>query len=108
LLKENQSPAAEFNVNLVTAFSVIVREPEAAENMQKDAKTGQKVELSQVCPKLSQVCPKLSQAQLTKSSIALIALSESPSLPISALMEKAGEANRSRFRTNILSPLIER
>ena len=26
-LKENQSPAAEFNVNLVTAFSVIVREP---------------------------------------------------------------------------------
>lgn len=27
LLKENQSPAAEFNVNLVTAFSVIVREP---------------------------------------------------------------------------------
>ena len=31
LLKENQSPAAEFNVNLVTAFSVIVREPEAVE-----------------------------------------------------------------------------
>ena len=28
LLKENQSPAAEFNINLVTAFSVIVREPE--------------------------------------------------------------------------------
>jgi hypothetical protein len=69
--------------------------------IQKDAKTVQKVELSQVCPKLS-------QAQLTKSSIALIALSESPSLPISVLMEKAGEANRSRFRTNILSLLIER
>ena len=28
LLKENQSPIAEFNVNLVTAFSVTVREPE--------------------------------------------------------------------------------
>jgi hypothetical protein len=108
LLKENQSPVAEFNVNLVTAFSVIVREPEATETIQKDVKTVQKVELSQVCPKLSQACPKLSQAQLTKSSIALIALSESPSLPISVLMEKAGEANRSRFRTNILSPLIER
>jgi ATP-dependent DNA helicase RecG len=27
LLKENQSPIAEFNVNLVTAFSVIVRGP---------------------------------------------------------------------------------
>ena len=48
----------------------------------------------------------MSQAQLTKSAIALIALSESTTLPISALMEKAGEANRSRFRTNILSPLI--
>ena len=33
LLKENQSPAAEFNVNLVTAFSVIVREPEAVETI---------------------------------------------------------------------------
>ena len=58
------------------------------------------------CPKLSQVVPSMSQAQLTKSAISLIALSESPSLPISTLMEKAGEANRSRFRTNILSPLI--
>ena len=36
LLKENQSPAAEFNINLVTAFSVIVRELEAAESIQKD------------------------------------------------------------------------
>ena len=36
LLKENQSPAAEFNVNLVTAFSVIVREPKAAETIKKD------------------------------------------------------------------------
>ena len=42
LLKENQSPAAEFNVNLVTAFSVIVREPETAETMQKDPYTMQK------------------------------------------------------------------
>ncbi|MBR0263403.1 MAG: hypothetical protein IJQ60_05925 [Prevotella sp.] len=39
LLKENQSPAAEFNVNLVTAFSVIVHEPETAETIQKDPKT---------------------------------------------------------------------
>ena len=42
LLKENQSPVAEFNVNLVTAFSVIVREPEAADTMQKDLDTMQK------------------------------------------------------------------
>ena len=38
LLKENQSPAAEFNVNLVTAFSVIVREPKDDDtaNVRKD------------------------------------------------------------------------
>ena len=31
-LKKNQSTAAEFNVNLVTAFSVIVREPKDDNN----------------------------------------------------------------------------
>lgn len=46
LLKENQSPAAEFNVGLVTAFSAIVREPVGAEamqkSMQKDSESMQK------------------------------------------------------------------
>ena len=36
LLEENQSPAAEFNVGLVTAFSAIVREPVDSETMQKN------------------------------------------------------------------------
>ena len=35
-VKENQSPAAEFNVGLVTAFSAIVREPVDSETMQKN------------------------------------------------------------------------
>ena len=43
LLKENQSPAAAFNVNLVTAFSVIVREPGATENMQREDQESDKV-----------------------------------------------------------------
>ena len=111
LLKENQSPTAEFNVGLVTAFSVIVREPADVGIIQKDSvaiqKSIQKDLVSQVCPKLSQVCPKLSQAQLTKSAIVIVVLMENLSLPISALMEEAGEANRSRFRNNILNPLIE-
>ena len=42
LLKENQSPAPEFNVGLVTAFSVIVREPMSAETIQKDPESIQK------------------------------------------------------------------
>ena len=107
LLKENQSPAAEFNVNLVTAFSVIVHEPEAAEAIQKNPGTMQNNVVSQVCPKLSQVVPSMSQVQLTKSAIVLVALMKNTSLPISVLMEGAGETNRSRFRNNILNPLIE-
>ncbi len=58
LLKENQSPAAEFNVGLVTAFSAIVREPVDSDTIQKDSETIQngiqKDLVSQVCPKLSQ------------------------------------------------------
>ena len=42
LLKENHSPVADFNVNLVTAFSVIVREPMAAKAAQKKPDTMQK------------------------------------------------------------------
>ena len=114
LLKENQSPAAEFNVGLVTAFSAIVREPRDTESIQKDSETMQKTMqkdikkdlVSQVCPKLSQVCPKLSQIQLIKSATVLVVLMNNTSMPISALMEEAGESNRSRFRNNILSPLI--
>ena len=34
-------------------------------------------------------------------------LLKNTSLPISVLMKEAGEANRSRFRNNILNPLIE-
>ena len=111
LLEENQSPAAEFNVGLVTAFSAIVREPVKTEPTQRGIETVQKGEkeamVSQVCPKLSQVCPKLSQAKLIKSAIVLIALAKSATLPISALMVEVGEANRSRFRNNILNQLIE-
>ena len=49
LLKENQSPAAEFNVNLVTAFSVIVREPkdDDAANVGKDDLKDDPKELSE-------------------------------------------------------------
>ena len=109
LLKENQSPAAEFNVGLVTAFSAIVREPVDIVQKETDImpKGKQEALVSQVCPKLSQVCPKLSQVQLSKSAIALIALVKNATLPISVLMEEVGETNRSRFRNNILNQLIK-
>ena len=52
LLKENQSPAAEFNVGLVTAFSAIVREPVDSETMQKtiqkDSETQKKIQVNSI------------------------------------------------------------
>ena len=111
LLKQNQSPAAEFNIGFVTAFSVIVREPAETTTVKKNSETTPKTIqdeiLSQVRPKLSQVCPKLSQVFISKSAAVLVALIENISLPISALMEEAAESNRSRFRNNILNQLIE-
>ena len=49
LLKDNQSPAAEFNINLVTAFSVIVREPKDDDtaNVRKDDPKDDPKELSE-------------------------------------------------------------
>jgi predicted transcriptional regulator len=49
----------------------------------------------------------LSQAKLSKSAIILIALAKNASLPITVMMDEVGEANRSRFRNNILNQLIE-
>lgn len=49
----------------------------------------------------------MSQAQLNKSATILVALMRQSSLVITALMEESGETNRSRFRNNILNPLIE-
>ena len=52
LLEENQSPAAEFNVGLVTAISAIVREPVDSETMQKtiqkDSGTQKKIQVNSI------------------------------------------------------------
>lgn len=62
--------------------------------------------LSQVRPQLFQVCPKL-EPQFYVSAVAVIyALKDGP-LPIISLMTTVGEKNRSRFRSNILTPLLD-
>ena len=73
LLKENQSPTAEFNVNLVTAFSVIVREPEAAESMQKDPDTMQKA-IQKSIQKDAKTIQKAMQKALDERGISITAL----------------------------------
>lgn len=76
LLKENQSPAAEFNVNLVTAFSVIVREPEATENMQREDQESDKVksEMSDVLKDVLKNVQKDVLKKLTERQIDILKL----------------------------------
>jgi len=62
--------------------------------------------LSQVCSKLSQACPKLEQQHIEKSGMVVISMLEKAQT-ILMLMKLVNEKNRSRFRQQILTPLIE-
>ncbi len=63
------------------------------------------------CPKsvlsLSQVCPKLNPSKESYAMGVLTALYIDNTLSMPSLMEKVGRKNRSRFKQDILSPLIE-
>ena len=50
----------------------------------------------------------MTETQLNKAAIVVLALCESEELPMSILMQFAGESNRSRFRQNIMTPLIQK
>lgn len=62
--------------------------------------------MSPVVPSLVYACPSLSGAQLNKALTVLMALQEE-NKSFSALMETAGESNRTRFRKNIITPLLQ-
>ncbi len=67
--------------------------------------------LFQVCPKfvpsLSQVCPKLQIGNEEQAKIVLQELLSVKEASIPFLMSKIKEKNRSRFKHNIINPLIE-
>ena len=80
-LKENQSTAAEFNVNLVTAFSVIVREPKDDNNANvvKDVVKGVVKELAD------------------RQQVILELLSLDPTMTARAISEKISEKTSEKF-----------
>ena len=121
LLKENQSPAAEFNIGLVTAFSVIVYEPMDTDGTHKDGKnrhnefSSQDVPslspvdvpiLSPVASNLAQICPQLNTTLLEKAKNILEYL-KNQNGSITDLMGISGEKNKNRFRQKVLYPLID-
>lgn len=62
--------------------------------------------MSPVVPSLLYACPSLSGVQLNKALSVLMALQEK-NKAFSELMETAGESNRTRFRQNIITPLLQ-
>ncbi|MBQ8867663.1 MAG: putative DNA binding domain-containing protein [Bacteroidaceae bacterium] len=67
--------------------------------------------LSQVCPQfvlsLSQACPKLEQKYVESAKNILAELLSVEEISVPALMAKVKEKNRSRFKRNIIDPLID-
>lgn len=112
LLRANNSPAAEFNVSYLTAFSVVVKEPDET-SLPKLAQVNGKVNrvdnekvVGELFQMLSQACPKLFQAQCPKFVEVLKALASGEPKSAIELMNESGETNRSRFRNNIIDTFV--
>lgn len=63
---------------------------------------------SLVSGNLGLVFVDMTETQLNKATKVILALCETEELPMQVLMQVAGESNRSRFRQNIMTPLIQK
>lgn len=103
LLRENANPEAEFNVNYLTAFSVVVKDEEGA-NLNKLAQVNSTEyenvmsEFAQACPSIAQVTPK-QMANILKLCIKETSLAE--------LMEASSATSRRTFVRNTLKPILD-
>lgn len=64
-------------------------------------------DLNQSVPSLSPVCPKIEKVHTENAEIILGLLYKTDNMTLFSLMENVNEKNRSRFKQNILNPLIE-
>ena len=103
LLKENESPKAEFNVGYLTAFSVVLQEPNDAgmarntnpddELDKSESETTKLGDIKNMVQILSQACPKLSQAYLIKAIMAIKAIKDQ-TVPLSSILKTNNEKTR--------------
>ncbi len=63
---------------------------------------------SMISDNLGHVLADMTKTQLNKATKVILALCEKEELPMQVLMQFAGESNRSRFRQNIMTPLIQK
>lgn len=63
---------------------------------------------SLISDNLGHVLADMTKTQLNKATKVILALYEKEELPMQVLMQFAGESNRSRFRQNVMTPLIQK
>ncbi|MBR5958010.1 MAG: putative DNA binding domain-containing protein [Salinivirgaceae bacterium] len=104
LLKENNSPAAVFNVDLLTVFSVIVKEPDDVSLLklyqsQSANYEGAMTELYQKCPSFGKARGKVSNEAI----LALLQVCES-SVAVKEIMVACNVNSRMSFDRQLLKP----
>lgn len=111
LLKENNSPAAEFNVSYLTAFSVVVKEPNETslpKHAQVDRKvknTDNEVVMNLPFQMLFQACPSIAQVSPKQIITILDFCKEEKSL--AELMAALSASSRRTFVRQIIDPFME-
>ena len=120
LLKDNGNKEAEFDISKLTVFCVNVfsnEEDTITEKLQNDLeKVNHDLENDPQSEILSQAVPSLSQAlsqllpdapdDFVSKALMIVNNLSDKNYPIQDLMKWVGDTNRSRFRKNVLSPLI--
>lgn len=103
LLNENNSPAPIFNVNYLTVFSVIVKEPDET-SLPKLAQVD-RTDYEAVMKDLSQAVPSLAQVTPKQMSVLLNICQKVSSL--SNMMDGLSASSRRTFVRNILKPVSD-
>lgn len=106
LMKENNSPVAEFNVNYLTAFSVVVREPNEM-NLPKLAQVKEdfmSVDNQEVINKLAKNFPDLAQI-LPKQLCAVLRVCEKET-SLSEIMITLSATSRRSFVRKVINPVL--
>jgi ATP-dependent DNA helicase RecG len=111
LLRANNSPAAEFNVSYMTAFNVVVKEPDetilpklAHVNGKVNRADNEKVVMG-LFQILSQACPSIAQVSPKQIFTMLDCCKEKKSL--TELMEALSASSRRTFVRQIVNPFME-
>lgn len=111
LLRENQNPAANFNVNYLTAFSVIVKDEETA-SLPKPVQANDNCQFSEdeecisiVVQQMIKSCPSLAQVLPKHSKVLCLLRKQECSLL--EMMNAASATSRRSFVRSFVKPMME-